>query len=632
MAKIIAQNETSTPATPGTSKSVLYFEANQLKSVGDNGVVTVYESSADIVWGSISGILSHQLDLQSALDSKDAFGAASSSMSTHEATYNHLDIALNTAARHTHTNKALLDTYNQSNSAISTTIAEAHTHLNKTILDATQESFTTSLKSIYDGYTAGKEPANPNIQAHILNMSNPHSTSAAQVGADLAGTAAAAQAYAIQRANHTGTQLAATISDFASAAQLANSTSIASKADKLITISAGTGLSGGGDLSVNRTISMPNVGTAGTYGSVIKVPVITTDAQGRITGVVNTDISGVSSGSISNISTVSGLTVTDALNNLNSTTIQTFKYTVLASSSIPIYVSLKTWMNWSANFIKIYKIESIHPIGHPIRTPIPLSNCTGLNTLDAERIRFADGSSDSDPSYLVNAIQFNIGISVGDNIEIDYTESQNLDYKMSLVPAGWDFDNNQKYEGIAPGDWGNPADGCEVYSLAIPIKYAGGSTTLTQMGNLVNRGNLPYYLPTIYSTISGDKEIRYLIPNVLIDQLAPLDFAYDSKNIRIEMFELPRNQRKEGGVRSMPYGKFNYMAYFTTNLMSVTNSISFGNNRRYATLGFRLRNMLTNQISDWLPIKIIIRRGFRPNSSISIQDKKQSILVKYELL
>ena len=41
---------------------------------------------------------------------------------------------------------------------------------------------------------------------------------ASDVGADPAGSAAAAQAFAIQRANHTGTQLAATISDFNSAA------------------------------------------------------------------------------------------------------------------------------------------------------------------------------------------------------------------------------------------------------------------------------------------------------------------------------------------------------------------------------------------------------------------------------
>lgn len=55
------------------------------------------------------------------------------------------------------------------------------------------------------------------IDSHISNTSNPHATTAAQVGADPAGSAAAAQAFSIQRANHTGSQLASTISDFSSA-------------------------------------------------------------------------------------------------------------------------------------------------------------------------------------------------------------------------------------------------------------------------------------------------------------------------------------------------------------------------------------------------------------------------------
>ena len=67
-------------------------------------------------------------------------------------------------------------------------------------------------------------------------------------------------------------------------------TDLSAKADKVTTISAGSGLSGGGDLSTSRTISMPNVGTAGTYGSASATSVITTDAQGRISSASTTAV------------------------------------------------------------------------------------------------------------------------------------------------------------------------------------------------------------------------------------------------------------------------------------------------------------------------------------------------------
>jgi hypothetical protein len=47
----------------------------------------------------------------------------------------------------------------------------------------------------------------------------------------------------------------------------------------------GSGLTGGGDLSADRTLSLSAVGTAGTYGDTSHYPVITTDPQGRVSGV-----------------------------------------------------------------------------------------------------------------------------------------------------------------------------------------------------------------------------------------------------------------------------------------------------------------------------------------------------------
>lgn len=65
---------------------------------------------------------------------------------------------------------------------------------------------------------------------------------------------------------------------------------LTAKANTTTTISAGDGLTGGGDLSANRTISLPMVGLGGSYGSATQVPVLLTDAYGRVTSVSPTTI------------------------------------------------------------------------------------------------------------------------------------------------------------------------------------------------------------------------------------------------------------------------------------------------------------------------------------------------------
>ena len=62
-------------------------------------------------------------------------------------------------------------------------------------------------------------------------------------------------------------------------------------ASSAITISAGTGLSGGGDLTANRTISLANTTvTAGAYGAPAKTLELAVNAQGQITGIIPVDI------------------------------------------------------------------------------------------------------------------------------------------------------------------------------------------------------------------------------------------------------------------------------------------------------------------------------------------------------
>jgi hypothetical protein len=201
------------------------------------------------------------------------------------------------------------------------------------------------------------------IDSHIANTSNPHGTTAAQVGADPVGSAASAQAFAIQRTNHTGTQLASTISDFSESVDdrvatllvpgagvsvsyndAGNALTIASTISQYtgedaqdavgniltdtasidfiyndpintiqanvlpagvnhdalqnfvankhidhssVTITAGVGLTGGGDITANRTIDLENTAvTPGTYGTTT-LHQITVDAQGRITSASN---------------------------------------------------------------------------------------------------------------------------------------------------------------------------------------------------------------------------------------------------------------------------------------------------------------------------------------------------------
>ena len=79
------------------------------------------------------------------------------------------------------------------------------------------------------------------------------------------------------------------------------------------TISTGTGLGGGGDLSQNRTIYMLDTGVvSGTYGSATQVPILTVNAQGQITAISVTSFSVAFADITGKPTTLAGYGITDA--------------------------------------------------------------------------------------------------------------------------------------------------------------------------------------------------------------------------------------------------------------------------------------------------------------------------------
>lgn len=113
------------------------------------------------------------------------------------------------------------------------------------------------------------------------------------------------------------------------------------KVEESTTITAGTGLSGGGDLSANRTISLANTAVAaGSYGSASAVGTFTVDAQGRLTAASNTNIA-IANTAVSGLGTMSTQNANNVAitgGSINGTTVgastaSTGAFTTLSASS-----------------------------------------------------------------------------------------------------------------------------------------------------------------------------------------------------------------------------------------------------------------------------------------------------------
>jgi hypothetical protein len=139
----------------------------------------------------------------------------------------------------------------------------------------------------------------------------------------LANTAVVAADYG--SASQVGTFTVDAQGRLTAAANVAISISVANVSGAVpntVNVIAGTGLSGGGNLASNVTVSLANTAvTAGNYGSTTQVAQITIDAQGRITAAANVAVSGGGGGTGNIVSNVVTITVGDNISWTNSTSV-----------------------------------------------------------------------------------------------------------------------------------------------------------------------------------------------------------------------------------------------------------------------------------------------------------------------
>jgi hypothetical protein len=117
-------------------------------------------------------------------------------------------------------------------------------------------------------------------------------------------------------------------------------TDLGNKADDTITITGDGTVTGGGDLTANRTLGLPNVGPGvTTKGSSTTSAVVTTDAQGRISAMTETAIAFGSSaallkmGNIALVDAVNGNNATASINGLPFLTVEAALTAITAAGS-----------------------------------------------------------------------------------------------------------------------------------------------------------------------------------------------------------------------------------------------------------------------------------------------------------
>lgn len=156
-----------------------------------------------------------------------------------------------------------------------------------------------------------------------------------------------------------------------------------------VSITAGTGLSGGGDISATRTLNLANTAvTPASYGSATQVPNYTVDAQGRLTAAANTTInipttavSGVSSACSGRLTLLSANPVPSA----DQTAKTTVYFTPYQGNQISTYVS-SVWTTITFSEVSV-------AVPSTTVTPFDIFGYSNAGTLTLETVNWTNDTT-----------------------------------------------------------------------------------------------------------------------------------------------------------------------------------------------------------------------------------------------
>jgi hypothetical protein len=155
-------------------------------------------------------------------------------------------------------------------------------------------------------------------------------------------------------------------------------------------------MSGDATMSNTGAVTLKNTGTAGTYGSATLVPVVTTDAQGRVTGVttaapLDATKLPLAGGTMTGAIAMGGFDITNA-GNISMAASKTLGLSSNAADpGTP--AAGQVWYNSTSNVIKFYDGTSVQSLG------VAGAGLTSLNGLNAGTQTFAIGTSGTAPGF-----------------------------------------------------------------------------------------------------------------------------------------------------------------------------------------------------------------------------------------